>query len=166
MLFRSVDLPIEREAQGRRVLDVVDINLEQELKVAAPVFGLFKELARGTGTIVFAVLTMPAERSGLTMACVAIPRRVFFEVGGVSLEFPRAFNDVDFGNKLDSLGYRMIWTPHVQIHHFESASRDPRVDVNEVTALWDRWGRVVLRRDKYLPSFDFAIHGLPLFDRP
>ena len=114
----------------------------------------------------FAVLTMPAERSGLTMACVAIPRRVFFEVGGVSLEFPRAFNDVDFGNKLDSLGYRMIWTPHVQIHHFESASRDPRVDVNEVTALWDRWGRVVLRRDKYLPSFDFAIHGLPLFDRP
>jgi len=108
----------------------------------------------------FSVLTMPAERSGLTMACVAIPRDVFDEVGGLCVEFPRAFNDVDFGNKLDARGYRMIWTPNVALHHFESVSRDPRVDDDEIQALWGRWGSVVLGRDRFLPNFDFTIHGI------
>ena len=110
----------------------------------------------------FSVLTIPAERSGLTMACVAIPRRVFELVGGISLDFPRAFNDVDFGNKLTLHGYRMVWTPHVKIHHFESVSRDPTVKREETKMLWERWGRIVLGRDPYLPFFDFAIHGLDM----
>ena len=112
----------------------------------------------------FSVLTMPAERSGLTMACVAIPRHVFNEMGGLSLDFPKAFNDVDFGNKLELFGYRMVWTPHVQLHHFESVSRDPRVENEEVDTLWNRWGHIVLSRDDYLPAFNFSIHGIDVLD--
>lgn len=108
----------------------------------------------------FSVLTMSAERSGLTMACVAIPRNVFEKVGGLCNEFPGAFNDVDFGNKLTMHGYRMIWTPHVEIFHFESLSRDPTVDDPEVLLLEERWGSVVLEDDHYLPDFESSLAGI------
>jgi GT2 family glycosyltransferase len=108
----------------------------------------------------FSVLTIPAERSGLTMACVAIPRKVFDKVGGLCNEFPGAFNDVDFGNKLTMHGYRMIWTPHVEIFHFESLSRDPRVDDPEVLLLEERWGSLVLEDDPYLPDFESSLAGI------
>jgi glycosyltransferase involved in cell wall biosynthesis len=108
----------------------------------------------------FSVLTIPAERSGLTMACVAIPRRVFEQIGGLCTEFPGAFNDVDFGNKLTMHGYRMIWTPHVEIFHFESLSRDPKVSKLEVRLLEDRWGSVVLADDEYLPDFESGLSGI------
>ena len=94
------------------------------------------------------------------MACVAIPRRVFEQVGGLCTEFPGAFNDVDFGNKLAMHGYRMIWTPHVEIFHFESLSRDPKVSNREVRLLEDRWGSVVLAEDEYLPDFESCLVGI------
>jgi GT2 family glycosyltransferase len=108
----------------------------------------------------FSVLTIPAERSGLTMACVAIPRRVFEQVGGLCTEFPGAFNDVDFGNKLAIYGYRMIWTPHVELFHFESLSRNPKVGKAEVRLLEERWGSVVLAEDEYLPDFESGLVGI------
>jgi len=108
----------------------------------------------------FSVLQIAAERSGLTMACTAIPRRIYNHVGGLSPEYPRAFNDVDFGNKLWLLGYRMIWNPHVVIHHFESATRNPSVSPKEIHRMWERWGYMVNGRDPFLPWFSSAIHGI------
>jgi len=108
----------------------------------------------------FSVLTIPAERSGLTMACVAIPRKVFELVGGLCTEFPGAFNDVDFGNKLVLHGYRMIWTPHVEMFHFESVSRDPKVAEQEILLVEERWGSVLLTDDHYLPDFESGLAGI------
>ena len=108
----------------------------------------------------FSVLTIPAERSGLTMACVAIPRKVFELVGGLCTEFPGAFNDVDFGNKLMLHGYRMIWTPHVEMFHFESVSRDPKVAEQEILLVEERWGSVILTDDHYLPDFESGLVGI------
>jgi GT2 family glycosyltransferase len=105
----------------------------------------------------FSVLTIPAERSGLTMACVAIPRCVYEQVGGLCTEFPGAFNDVDFGNKLMLHGYRMIWTPHVELFHFESLSRDPDVSDEEVQLIEDRWCSILNADDPYLPDFESSL---------
>jgi glycosyltransferase involved in cell wall biosynthesis len=105
----------------------------------------------------FSVLTIPAERSGLTMACVAIPRCVYEQVGGLCTEFPGAFNDVDFANKLMLHGYRMIWTPHVELFHFESLSRDPDVSDEEVQLIEDRWCSILNADDPYLPDFESSL---------
>ena len=60
---------------------------------------------------------------------------VFDAVGGLSPLFPGSFNDVDFCLKLHSAGYRQVWTPHTELYHFESASRDPTVTDEEHAAL-------------------------------
>ena len=73
---------------------------------------------------------------------------VFNEVGGLSLQFPNCFNDVDLAFKLLDAGYQIIWTPHAQLFHFESASRVTAVKESELTLLLNRWGRF-FDNDKY-----------------
>ncbi len=88
----------------------------------------------------FGLFTVAGERTGVTAACAAIRRDVYDAVGGLSMAFPRSFNDVDLAFKLLARGYRIIWTPFARLHHFESLSRDPRVSESEVEALFERWG--------------------------
>lgn len=101
----------------------------------------------------FGVLSFPAERSGATFAAVAVRRDVFESVGGLCEDLPRAFNDVDFGNKIRRSGFRIIFTPRAVLHHFESLTRDSRVEEFEVNNLYRRWGSLVTDYDEYLPLF-------------
>lgn len=101
----------------------------------------------------FGIMSFPSERSGATFAAVAIRRDVFESVGGLCEDFPRAFNDVDFGNKVRRAGFRIVFTPRAVLHHFESLTRDPRVEEFEVRNLYQRWGSWVSSDDEYLPSF-------------
>jgi O-antigen biosynthesis protein len=105
-------------------------------------------------------LAVAAERSGITMACAAIRRDVFDQVGGLCVELPRAYNDVDFCNKLAAAGFRMVWTPWVELYHFESLSRDPTVSAFEIELLADRWGTLSYSPDAYLPHFDVRLAGV------
>jgi len=108
----------------------------------------------------FGILSFPAERSGATFAAVAIRREVYEQVGGLSEEFPRAFNDVDFCNKLAQLGFRTIVTPKAVLYHFESLTRDPKVDESEVRKLYERWRHVITAPDEYLPHFWRQCYGI------
>jgi GT2 family glycosyltransferase len=90
------------------------------------------------------------EIGGVTAACCLIPRPVFYEAGGFSGLLPGAFNDVDFCLKLTSLGYEIYWTPHAELYHFESKSRDASVRQFEVEVLRRRWGHKLLN-DPYWP---------------
>lgn len=87
----------------------------------------------------FGVLTVARECSGITGACALIRKSVYEEVGGMSPTFPRAFNDVDLAFKILEAGYRIIWTPHTQVFHFETASRPKGVEQEEVELLLERW---------------------------
>lgn len=89
----------------------------------------------------FGVLAVARECSGITAACALIRRRAFDQVGGLSEIFPKAFNDVDLCFKLLEAGYRIIWTPHTHLFHFESASRPKDVEQSEVILLNERWER-------------------------
>lgn len=80
------------------------------------------------------------EVSGVTGACVAIPRVIYTELGGMSLIFPHSYNDVDFALKALALGYRIVWNPFARIWHFESLSRNPAVRSEEYHSLYERWG--------------------------
>ena len=89
----------------------------------------------------FGILVCARECSGVTGACALIKRDVYFEVGGLSETFPLAFNDCDFAFKVLERGYRIIWTPHARLFHFETASRPNHVEPREVQLITNRWGR-------------------------
>ena len=89
----------------------------------------------------FGILVCARECSGVTGACALIKRDVYFEVGGLSETFPLAFNDCDFAFKVLERGYRIIWTPHARLFHFETASRPNHVEPREVELITNRWGR-------------------------
>jgi GT2 family glycosyltransferase len=88
----------------------------------------------------FGMLTIARECSGVTGAAMAIRRDVYLQAGGMSELFNNCFNDVDFCFKVMDLGYRIVWTPHAKLFHFESVTRDPRVSESEYQLLLSRWG--------------------------
>jgi glycosyltransferase involved in cell wall biosynthesis len=96
----------------------------------------------------FSSLLINREASGLTAACIAMPREVFQGVGGFSELFPGNFNDVDLCKKVDQAGFRLVWLADVELFHFESRSRNPLVHSFEEKMIIDRWGGP--QRDPYL----------------
>ena len=80
------------------------------------------------------------EVSGVTAACAMMPTAVFHEVGGLSNLLPGNFNDVDLCMKVTWLGHDIYWTPHAELYHYESKTRDASVHEFEVFMAWTRWG--------------------------
>jgi O-antigen biosynthesis protein len=97
-----------------------------------------------------------------TAACLMTRRDCFEAVGGLSLEFPLNYNDVDYCLKLVHVGYRNVFNPYAELYHFETSSRATgNVRDEELQALRDRWGRVLRRDPYYNPGFggrpDFVV---------
>ena len=86
--------------------------------------------------------------TGVTAACAAIPRSIYEELGGFSVDFPACFNDLDFGYKILESGKHIVWTPMTMIYHFESLTRDPTVQPHEMHMLERRWKRM-FGKDQY-----------------
>jgi len=62
--------------------------------------------------------------SAVTAACLAGRKEIYQRLGGFDEHNLKvAYNDVDFCLKLGELGYAIIWTPHAELIHHESASR-------------------------------------------
>lgn len=76
---------------------------------------------------------------GITAACAMMRRSVYLEVGGMTTLLPGAFNDVDLCLKVLGRGYDILWTPHAELYHYESKTRDARVRHYEVKTAWGRW---------------------------
>ncbi len=100
-----------------------------------------------------ALFAIAGERSGVTAACAALRRSVYFEMGGLSERFPNCYNDVDLGFKLLEAGYRVVWTPHASLYHFESQTRQTKESPAEARELELRWGRK-MGDDPYAKQLD------------
>ncbi len=98
----------------------------------------------------FAGLMVDREVSGVTGACALLPRQVYFQVGGMNVELPANFNDVDLCLKVTGAGYRILWTPHARLYHYESKTRIARVLLYELNILRNRWGHRI-ERDPFWP---------------
>jgi len=62
--------------------------------------------------------------SAVTAACAVMRRDVYLQLGGFDeVNLPVTFNDVDFCLRLREAGYWIVWTPHAELVHHESASR-------------------------------------------
>jgi GT2 family glycosyltransferase len=92
--------------------------------------------------------------TAVTAACLMTRRECFERVGGLSVAFPRNYNDVDFCLKLGAAGYRIVLNPRAQLLHYESSSRGfLPVEPEELELLQNRWGTRLLRDPYYNPNF-------------
>jgi O-antigen biosynthesis protein len=97
--------------------------------------------------------------SAVTAACLMCRREVFEEVGGFEETLVVAFNDVDICFKMIDHGYRNIYLPHVQLHHYESKSRGyedtPEKQARfskEIKYMQSKWQKLIAHDPCYSPN--------------
>jgi O-antigen biosynthesis protein len=89
--------------------------------------------------------------SAVTGACQMIKVSAFDEVGGYDETLQVGFNDVDFCLRVHEAGYLVVYTPHAELYHPESASRGRALDpVADYDLFWKRWGVEGGIHDPYL----------------
>lgn len=71
----------------------------------------------------FALADTPRNLSAVTAACMMTKRSVFDEVGGFDEGIAIAFNDIDYCLKVRDVGKLVVYTPKVELFHYESLSR-------------------------------------------
>ena len=85
---------------------------------------------------------------GATAAGSLMRREVFLDVGGMNVDFPANYNDVDLSMTVRAAGYRILWTPYASWYHFESRSFAHPIDPAETDLIERRWG-AEMYRDPY-----------------
>jgi GT2 family glycosyltransferase len=85
--------------------------------------------------------------SAVTGACMLVRRGVFEELGGFDEAYPVAFNDVDFCLRLGNAGYRLVYTPHAELTHYESISRGLSGYSADYQAFLARWADQIREDD-------------------
>ncbi|MBA2411153.1 MAG: glycosyltransferase family 2 protein [Gammaproteobacteria bacterium] len=105
-------------------------------------------------------LTLVQNVSAVTGACLLMRREIMDRCRGLDEENLKiAFNDVDLCLRIRALGYRIVWTPHAELYHLESASRGTDMApekferfAREVRWMKNRWGDVLLEDPYYSPN--------------
>lgn len=100
-------------------------------------------------------LMVNRECSGVSAACLAITRRLYEELGGLSEQLPVNFADVDLSMKAARTGLRTLWIANACAYHFEARSRHPVVHRREGRALERRWD--LPPQDPYLPHLPESV---------
>lgn len=119
------------------------------------------------------------ELSAVTGACLVTKRDLYLRVGGLNEKhLPVGFNDVDYCLKVREAGYKVVWTPHAELYHHESASRKEdksperiRVAKSEVAYMRRRWPKEMRYDPFYNANFsyfrsDFVLGPVPNVSRP
>lgn len=79
----------------------------------------------------------------VTGACLMTPRGVFERVGGFPVELPVNYNDVYYCLAVWDQGARVVYDADTVLYHFESSSRDTKVNDWEKSMLLERWHSVI-----------------------
>ena len=87
--------------------------------------------------------------SGVTAACMMVPRRAFEAVNGFDERLEVALNDVDLCLRLRARGYLIVYTPFAVLYHHESGTRGRLHPTKEEELVWSIWGDVIRRGDPY-----------------
>jgi O-antigen biosynthesis protein len=118
-------------------------------------------------------LVLPRNLLAVTGACLAIRRAVYDEIGGADPGFPIAFNDIDLCLRAERHGYRVLWTPLVQLIHLEGASRGDgcaaasRAEEEEAFARFRRiWAKRPERDPYFNPNLDLGTEGRMMLVHP
>jgi GT2 family glycosyltransferase len=75
----------------------------------------------------------------VTGACLMTPRDVFERIGGLPVELPVNYNDIYYCLAVREQGMRVVYDADTILYHFESSSRDTKVNDWEKSMLLERW---------------------------
>jgi O-antigen biosynthesis protein len=122
----------------------------------------------------FGQLKLTHTVSCVTAACLVLRRNVYDEVGGFNeRDLAVAFNDVDFCIRIRAAGYKVIWTPHAELYHYESASRRWEATKKEVSRfngeinyMRARWGSLLDTDPFYNSNLSFESECFDLAETP
>ena len=111
----------------------------------------------------FARAHLAQDVSAVTTACALVKRQVYLQVGGFDENLAVTFNDIDFCLRLREAGYRIVWTPHAELIHHESASRGfddsaPKQMrfLAEVDYMKSKWGHILHHDPFYNPNLSLG----------
>ncbi len=94
--------------------------------------------------------------SAVTGAVLATRMSLVRELGGFRERLATDFNDVDFCLRLQSLGYRIVYTPYAELYHFEGSTlRRSAVDPAEREYFLSQW-RERMESDPYFSRAAFS----------
>jgi GT2 family glycosyltransferase len=72
-----------------------------------------------------AEFSRPRDCQALISACLVFPRRLYEEIGGLDEAFnPIEFEDLDLCYRARAHGYRVLYEPAVELHHWESITSE------------------------------------------
>ena len=102
--------------------------------------------------------------SAVTAACMLVRKEIYTQLGGLDeINLAVAFNDVDFCLRLRDAGYRIVWTPHAELFHHESASRGFEDTMEkrqrflaEVKYMETKWAKALEADPAYNPNLSLA----------
>jgi glycosyltransferase involved in cell wall biosynthesis len=108
----------------------------------------------------FGRLVLTQDYSCVTAACLVMRKAVYEEVGGLDeTNLPVSYNDVDLCLRIRDKRYLVVWTPHAELYHMESASRGPDTHPeqaerarNEGRYMKARWRESLLCDPYYNPN--------------
>jgi GT2 family glycosyltransferase len=116
-------------------------------------------LAPRSTTGYFGRAALEQDFSAVTAGCALISRQAFESVGGFDEQLAAAFNDVDLCLRLAQAGWRILWTPRVELYHRESATLGPYNSPErlhqfrrEEQLMGDRWSSVLTSDQNYNPN--------------
>jgi hypothetical protein len=98
---------------------------------------------------------VPRNWSMVTGAVFATRKSVLEEVNGFDERFELEFNDLDLCLKVLCQGYRIVYTPHAHLVHYERESRGPSDSPNhERHRFWRRWRGIIADDPMYHPRLN------------
>jgi len=111
----------------------------------------------------FARAHLAQNLSAVTTACALVKREVYLKLGGLDENLAVTFNDIDFCLRLREAGYQIVWSPHAELIHHESASRGfddstPKQTrfLAEVDYMNSKWDGLLQRDPFYNPNLSLG----------
>jgi len=118
------------------------------------------------------------ELSAVTGACLVTWKLLYESLGGLNEDLAVGFNDVDYCLRVQEASYRVIFTPHAELFHHESATRGRddhkrnwRRNSREVRYMRTRWSERMNHDPYYNPNLsyrrpDFSLAETPQVKKP
>ncbi len=127
---------------------VLGMDPDESRAVAGHVFKRLKSGDMGY----FGLAHVVRNLSAVTAAAMMMRKSVFEAVEGFNEELAVSFNDVDLCLRLRQAGYLIVYTPHAELYHHESATRVPGANPMETDTMIRKWGSVLQRDPYYSPN--------------